>query len=147
MHERTKHSDIAGGVVVNTHTGHILVVNQNNDSWSLPKGHVEDGETLLAAAQREITEESGITHIIPQARLGTYERLRIGKGGVGEDASERKTIHIYLFSTDEDTLLPRDLGNPEARWVPRKDVVNLLTHEKDKEFFQGILKDIPPFSP
>lgn len=147
MHEGTKHSDIAGGVVVNTHTGYILIVNQNGDSWSLPKGHVEDGETLLAAAQREITEESGITVMTPQARLGTYERLKIGKGGVGEDASEQKTIHMYLFSTDEDTLLPRDPRNPEARWVPREDVVNLLTHEKDKAFFQSIMKEIPPFSP
>ena len=36
------------------------MVNQNNNSWSLPKGQVEKGENELTAAKREIHEEAGI---------------------------------------------------------------------------------------
>ena len=46
-------TNIAGGIVINPKKG-IAIVNQNHDSWSLPKGHVEDNETLVQAAIREI---------------------------------------------------------------------------------------------
>ena len=43
----------AGGVVINS-KGEILVVNQEKISWSLPKGHIENNESALKAAKKEI---------------------------------------------------------------------------------------------
>lgn len=134
-------SRIAGGVVLNKN-GEVIVVSQNGDSWSLPKGHVEEGESLLDAARREIYEESGVRDLAFVRELGTYERFRLGKGGVGEDTRERKIITMFLFRTDERNLAPRDLDNPEARWVPKADVANLLSHPKDQEFFRDIVEKI-----
>ena len=67
----------AGGVVINPDFG-IVVVNQNYDSWSLPKGHVDPGETILEAAKREIYEESGVKQLDYIRELGCYERFKIG---------------------------------------------------------------------
>ena len=53
-----KNTKSAGGVVKNQE-GKILVVNQRGTSWSLPKGHIEEGEDSLTASRREIEEESG----------------------------------------------------------------------------------------
>jgi 8-oxo-dGTP pyrophosphatase MutT (NUDIX family) len=47
--------------------------------WSLPKGHVEQGETVEEAALREVTEETGITAAIV-APLGDH-RLLVRRGG------------------------------------------------------------------
>jgi ADP-ribose pyrophosphatase YjhB (NUDIX family) len=134
------HTESAGGVVVNGE-GRVLLVSQYGTSWSLPKGHLEEGETPLEAARREIREESGVSRLELIRPLGSYSRSRIGADGV-EDSSELKTIHLFLFSTDESDLAPLDPDNPEARWVERERAAALLTHAKDREFFASILKTI-----
>lgn len=133
MADNVRHSYTAGGVVAGP-SGHIIVVNQNNNSWSLPKGHIEPGETELEAAIREIREESGITQLEFVGKLGHYARHRIGLQGV-DDTSIIKSITLFLFKTPQEQLSPEDPDNPVARWVPINEVAGLLTHQKDKEFF------------
>jgi 8-oxo-dGTP pyrophosphatase MutT (NUDIX family) len=130
----------AGGVVLNG-AGEVLVVNQNGTSWSLPKGHIEEGEDALTAAKREIYEEAGVRELEFIGELGSYRRYRIGKEG-GEDESELKTIYMFLFRTSQTALSPVDVENPEARWVSKELVAGLLTHPKDKEFFLAVAESI-----
>lgn len=131
----------AGGVVLNQNAD-ILVVNQKGNSWSLPKGHIDPGENAVDAARREIWEESGIREVEYVGELGTYERYRIGKNGLGEDTSNLKNIRMFLFRTKEMDLHPMDADNPEARWVRLEEVADLLTHSQDKEFFLSIREKV-----
>lgn len=48
----------AGGVVVDE--GGVRLMMRRNGRWDLPKGHLEEGESLEACAEREIAEETGI---------------------------------------------------------------------------------------
>src|SRR5205085_1740150 len=127
----TKHTKSAGGVVVNAE-GKILVVNQKGLSWSLPKGHIEEGEDELTAAIREIEEESGITDLHMVKKFPEYTRTKISKDNK-EDPSEMKTLVFFLFTTSQMELKPIDPENPEARWVNKEEVSGYLTHPKDKE--------------
>ncbi len=135
---KKRHS--AGGVVFNA-KGEALIVNQNNNSWSLPKGHIEPGETALEAATREIREESGLTELEFVRELGTYERPKIALKG-GDDDSEIKVLTFFLFRTSQTKLVPTDPHNPEARWVKKEEVVKYLTHPKDREFFLKTLAEL-----
>jgi 8-oxo-dGTP pyrophosphatase MutT (NUDIX family) len=130
----------AGGVVVSK-KGKVLVVNQRGNSWSLPKGHIEEGEDAKAAAIREIEEETGILRLTLVKSLGSYMRYKIGLDG-RDDTSELKHIHMFLFTTDELKLAPQDPNHPEARWIYPDDVESLLTHPKDKAFFKSIRSQI-----
>ena len=132
-----KQTQCAGGVVLNSR-GLVLVVNSRGKSWSLPKGHIDVGEKPLAAAKREIYEESGINKLKLIKELGNYQRYRVSLDG-GDDLSEFKTIRMYLFTTEQKNLKPVDPDNPEARWVEREKVADLLTHYKDKEFFRRVM--------
>ncbi len=140
MATKTKHTESAGGIVLNK-DNMVLVVNQRGTSWSLPKGHIEKGENKITASIREIAEESGVTNLTLIKELGFYERYKIGLNG-GEDKSELKKIHMMLFKTTDMKLHPTDPNNPMAVWVHPDEVTNVLTHPKDKEFFQQIRPSI-----
>lgn len=125
-------TESAGGVVVDRR-GRVAVVSQKGISWSLPKGHVEAGESKLDAAVREIREETGLTALKYVRPLGSYERYNRGN-----DRSEVKRISMFLFTTDSDRLEPGDPENPKAEWLPKEDVAARLTYKKDKEFFMSV---------
>jgi 8-oxo-dGTP pyrophosphatase MutT (NUDIX family) len=140
MRQAVLHTESAGGVVLDA-SGRVLLVSQHGTSWSLPKGHIEPGEDALAAARREIYEESGVSRLELVRELGSYRRPRIGRDG-GEDVSELKTIHLFLFRTTETALAPVDAENPEARWVEPRRAAEMLTHPKDREYFLSIIESV-----
>jgi len=132
-----KQTKSAGGIVINEKGEIFLIVSQHGTSWSLPKGHIEEGEDIMTAARREIYEETGIKDLEFIKELGSYQRYKIDKNGK-EDFSEFKTIFMSLFRTKEKFIKPIDPENPEARWVEKDQIAELLTHPKDKEFFLSI---------
>lgn len=131
----------AGGVVKGP-DGRIVLVCQHGNSWSLPKGHVEQGESARDAAIREITEETGITDLVYLKDLGSYERYSISPDGKGENREwglQKKTF--FLFETTQHVLHPRDPDGEitEARYVAPAEAVDMLTHPRDREFLKSIL--------
>lgn len=138
---QTKMTRSAGGVVI-SEQGKVLVVNQKGNSWSLPKGHVEEGEEILDAAKREIWEESGVSELELIKEYPMYERFKISTDGTGEDTTEMKLIFMFLFRTKQIELKPRDEDNPEALWIEPQRVSEMLTHHKDRKFYEGVLTDI-----
>jgi ADP-ribose pyrophosphatase YjhB (NUDIX family) len=127
---------VAGGVVVNP-DGKIAVVSQQGRTWSLPKGGIEAGETEEQAARREIAEETGLTELTLVSMLGVYGRFRMGIDGKDMKNSFRKIV-MFLYTTSQTNLQPRDPENPEALWLAQDAVEEKLTHYKDKEFFRTI---------
>lgn len=140
----TRITHVAAAIVIQTDTKKICVVNQNRDSWSLPKGHVDPGETHLQAAIRETYEEAGLQQLELIQELGSYQRYKIALGG-GDDTSELKKITVFLFTTQETTLEPIDPMNPEARWVAANEVSQWLTHRNDQKFFTDALPGLKEF--
>ena len=70
-----KQIDAAGGVLLND-KGHILWIFRNG-KWDLPKGKVENKESIMNTAIREVEEECSVYNIRPGPILGktyhTYE--------------------------------------------------------------------------
>lgn len=74
----------------------LLVHRKRYDDWTLPKGHVEPGESLLEAARREVLEETG--HQSTAGReLGTVG-YRVSRG--------QKMVRYWLMEPDGGTFEP-----------------------------------------
>ena len=70
------------------HPGGPFFARKDNGHWTVPKGEPDDGEDLLAAAQREFGEEVGFVPNGPFVELGTITQ----KGG--------KTVHAWACEGD-----------------------------------------------
>ncbi|MET7765788.1 NTP transferase domain-containing protein [Streptomyces sp. NPDC005393] len=125
----------AGGVVAGP-DGRIVVVCQQGRSWSLPKGHLEDGEGSREAAEREIAEESGLRDLRYVRTLDSYVRSSIS--GTGRILPGRlKNIEMHLYTTAGGPLVPHDPDNPYAVWADLATAARLLTHPADAEFLNA----------
>lgn len=95
--------------------------------WSLPKGHIEEGETPEEAAIREVAEETGINSEISR-ELGVIDFWFMASG-----KRIHKTVHHYLFKEVGGTLTPQESEVDEARWFPLDEIVSLLAYPDEKK--------------
>ncbi len=138
-------NEAAGGVILGP-AGKIALVQQHNNSWSFPKGGVENGETLLQAALREVEEETGFKDLELVGELGSYARYSIGLDGVGESkdwGSRKRTMFLFRLLHNV-PFAPHDPDGEvtDARWVTVDEALALLTHPKDKEFLESVRNKI-----
>ena len=82
-----RHGD-QGLEVFIAHPGGPWFPRRDLDVWTIPKGEVEPGESLLSAAIREFTEEVGLSPSGPFLPLGSIRQ----KGG--------KTVQAWAFRGD-----------------------------------------------
>ncbi len=94
--------------------------------WSLPKGHVEVGESHEDAAVREVAEETGITGRVV-ATLGTIDFWF-----VADDRRVHKTVHHFLMVAEGGVLSDDDIEVAEVAWVPLREVADRLAYADER---------------
>ncbi len=121
----------AGGVVYCYSAANqlqVLIILDKYGNWGLPKGHLDDGETEIQAARREIAEETGVIctigPLIQRIEYPIYKR--------GERRSKR--VDYFLARAECAPLTPRlDEGINEARWVPPDVALTMVRYEQVRE--------------
>jgi len=135
----------AGGLVVDTAAdGHRAALIARHDRrgrlvWSLPKGHVEEGETPELAAVREVAEETGIEGRVV-APLGTIDFWFVAEG-----RRIHKTVHHYLLVAEGGELSDEDIEVVEVAWVPLGELGTRLAYDDERrlvDLVPGLLADI-----
>ena len=125
----------AGGLVVDT-TGKLgLLIGRRDQKdasgkrilWSLPKGHIEEGETPEQAALREVQEETGIESIIEKS-LGVIDFWFMAGG-----KRIHKTVHHYLFRESGGLLAAQETEVDEVAWFPLEQIIEKLAYPDEKK--------------
>ncbi|HAM23040.1 MAG TPA: NUDIX hydrolase [Actinobacteria bacterium] len=100
--------------------------------WSLPKGHVEPGETREEAAIREVQEETGISGRI-LAPLGAIDFWFVADG-----RRIHKTVHHFLMEMVGGQLSADDAEVVEVQWVPLTDVISRLAYADERRLMESV---------
>ena len=118
----------AGGVIFRRNQKNeveILLIQDSKDRWTIPKGHIEEGETAQETAKREIGEEAGLHDVEIIGWLGkiNFRYRRIDK--------------LVLMTTQ--VFLVKALGNTDAiqkedwmngiRWFSFSDALDEIEYE------------------
>ncbi len=128
----------AGAIILREIEGELkiaLAQHQRTDkTWVFPKGHVEEGESIEAAALREIHEEAGLDNVQLIKHLGTIVRESVKHNG----DLEQKTIHFFLAYALENNQSPSptDLLFTEVGWFKPAEAIELLPYESDQAFLR-----------
>jgi 8-oxo-dGTP pyrophosphatase MutT (NUDIX family) len=133
---RTVHETSAGGLVIDgidgPKEGQVAALIGRIDRrgrmlWSLPKGHIELGETAEQTAIREVAEETGIQGSV-LAALGSIDYWFVTEG-----RRVHKTVHHYLMRFLDGELSDDDVEVSEVAWVPLKELPARLAYADERK--------------
>lgn len=118
----------AGGIVFRYDKNggvEILLIQDAKDRWTIPKGHIEEGETAQVTAKREIAEEAGLKDTEVLGWLGKihfrYRRV---------NTLVLMTTQIYLVKARGDTnALQKEEWMNGIKWFSFNDALDKIEYE------------------
>ncbi len=116
----------------------ILLIQDAKNRWTIPKGHIEEGETAKETAKREISEETGLKEMIILNWLGKINfRYRRATSLV------LMTTEIFLVQAkgDTDDLTPEEWMNG-IKWFPANEALDKIEYDDIGKLILLALKKI-----
>lgn len=122
--------EAAGGLVVNPKNEILFIFRKNH--WDLPKGKIDEGESIRSAAVREVMEETGLKEVNMTRPLpATYHTYRLKKRRI------LKRTYWFAMTAPEQSLFPQSEEEIEqAIWM------NLETFTSQPRNIYGNIQDL-----
>ncbi len=103
----------------------ILLIQDSKGRWTIPKGHIEPGETAKMTARREIEEETGLKNFSILTWLGKihfkYRRM---------DKLVLMTTQIYLVQSNDDyETLTAEKWMRGIKWFSFNEALDLIEYD------------------
>ena len=120
----------AGGIALRGARSPLIAVVQlrKNKDWVLPKGKLARNENAIAAARREVWEETGHD-------VHVHEFL----GSIAYDAGRRpKVVQFWRMQASEEPVRELMKDVKAVQWLPLKGAVKKLTHPREQLFLRNV---------
>lgn len=115
------------GAIVENDRGEILLVKTPVRGWEFPGGQVENGESLIEAALREVLEESSIK-IDVKGIVGIYSNVQelVYHDGVTIIPTKVMTDFKCKYISGEFEISDETI---DGMWVKKENVLDFMTHD------------------
>ncbi|HSX48042.1 MAG TPA: NUDIX domain-containing protein [Candidatus Nanoarchaeia archaeon] len=125
----------AGGVVFRRSKNGIelLMIQDPKERWTIPKGHVEEGERLEQTALREVEEETGLKNLKIRDKLDKIHFFYRKEGKL-----IFMTTYIFLMEAvgnASDELVPEEWMNG-IQWFPANKAIELIEYRDTEKLFK-----------
>ena len=129
--------EVVGSAIIENPTGDILLVQSPKwgDKWVLPGGHIEPGESILAATVREAQEEVGLT--LTPVQIVSFGEL------INSPDFHRPAHFIYFdvwCRAADTTVHPDGKEITTVRWVEPKKALELNLGQSYDNTLRDFLK-------
>ena len=118
---------ISCGVLITDGKVLLLGHSTGNKHWDIPKGTMDEGETVLQTALRELKEETNLTLTKKDVvDLGLYEY------------TPRKNLHLFLHRTKKlpelSSIVCKSLCERKGQWIPELDAFKYIKFSKINQY-------------
>lgn len=119
---------------------HVLLIRRANDpykdTWALPGGYMDEGETLIKAAKRELKEETGF--IVQEGCFKYHTYLDDPK----RDPRGRTISHVFWVSVvkKEEVVLKAASDASLVVWLPREEIPLIKLAFDHNKIVRGVLE-------
>jgi len=118
----------AGGIVFRRNAKkeiEILLIQDHKDRWTIPKGHIEEGETAQDCARREIGEEAGLHDI---DMLGWLGKIHFRYRRIDKLVLITQQVYLMRVRTDGNEIQKEEWMNG-IKWFPFSEALDLIEYE------------------
>src|SRR5688572_4091234 len=140
----TRQAVSAGGLVFEDRPDGrwVVLISRRNAAghlqWTLPKGGLEAGEDLEAAAIREVEEETGLQSEIRE-KLGVVDYWFVWRP---DEVRYHKYVHYYLMDFLGGNTDLHDDEAEEVVWMPIAEAMRRLTHSNERRLVSAADPDV-----
>lgn len=113
--------------------GKVLLVHQNNDVWGFPKGHMEEGETEVETAIREVKEETNL-----DIELDENKKYELS---YTTDCGKYKTVVLFIAKPISNDIVKQDNEIEEVRYVDFNEAFNIINYDNLKDMWKKVIKE------
>jgi 8-oxo-dGTP pyrophosphatase MutT (NUDIX family) len=130
----------AGGVVCRRDpAGEIevaLIATQEGNRWGLPKGLVEEGESLEETARREVREETGLEAEVLE-RLEPIEYWYWWDED-GQKVRYHKKVYFFVMACRGGDITQHDFEVEKVRWFSVDEAIKQASYRTEREELQQV---------
>lgn len=122
------------GCIVINNKNEVLLIHHNKGHWDFPKGHVENGETEIQTAIREVKEETNIDVEVNEKYRYTTQ--------YSPEENVMKDVVYFLAKNINNNKEAQLEEVSEVKWVKFEEAIEKITYITSKEILEKLKKDL-----